>query len=111
MTLRYDVQNGSKKRSITGTKIIKPNMQNHNVSSGLARFRVHACEVLVTQSETARHARRSYYLNPNPNVIEYVKTNSDIKTLTFVPNVIRVVSNTTLIGLCVDTDSKVYILI
>ena len=40
----------------------------------------------------------SYYSNPNSNLIERAK-NSGIKTLTFIPHALRVVSCTTLLGL------------
>ena len=41
----------------------------------------------------------SYYPNPNPNLIENAKNNSDIKTLTVIPYALRAVIITILIGL------------
>ena len=36
--------------------------------------------------------------NPDPNITQCAKNNSGIKTLTYAPHILRVVSNATLIG-------------
>ena len=40
------------------------------------------------------------YSNPTPNLMQCAKNNTGIKTLTVVPRALRVLSNATLLGLC-----------